>query len=104
MKIKDLLPMKIDIDCYDNVVEEIGIAYCGPMALTEEGLKEFADVIEYECEILHDPIGYDVCIIKVDDDNNTSWRNKLRKANRFFRAIAGYCDCDDFDKWFIDIE
>jgi hypothetical protein len=29
MKVKDLLPMEIDIDCYDNVVEELGIAYYG---------------------------------------------------------------------------
>lgn len=104
MRIKDLLSMEIDIDCYDNVVEEMGIAYCGPMALTEEGQKEFSDVMEYECEILPDPIGYDVCIVKVDDDPNIPWREKLNKVNRFFKAIAGYCDCDDYDKWFTDIE
>ena len=101
MKIKELLPMSIDIDCYDNVTEELGIAYCGPMELTEEGEKKFAEVMEYECEILHDPMGYDVCIIKVDDDPNIPWRHKLCKARDFFLSVAGYCDADDYDKWFI---
>ena len=101
MKIKDLLPMEIDIDCYDNVCEEIGIAYCGPMELTEDGAKEFADVLEYNIEIVKDPIGYDVCIITVDDDPNTKWRDKLNRAKEFLYSIAGYCADTDFDKWFI---
>ena len=101
MKLKDLLPMEIDIDCYDNVCEEIGIAYCGPMELTEDGAKEFADVMEYKCEIVHDPIGYDVCIITVDDDPNMKWRDKLNRAKEFLYSIAGYCADTDFNKWFI---
>ena len=101
MKVKDLLPMEIDIDCYDNVVEELGIAYCGPMKLTKEGSSKFADILEYECEILKDPMGYDVCIITVDDDPEINWKQKLYKAKEFFLSIAGYCDFEDYDKWFI---
>lgn len=104
MTIKELVAMDIDIDCYDNVCEEIGIAYCGPYKLTEAGKQEFADVLEYKCEIVHDPVGYDVCIITVDDDPNIKWRDKLNKAKRFLYAIAGYCAEDDFDKWFIYID
>lgn len=104
MKVKELIAMSIDIDCYDNVCEAIGIAYCGPMALTEEGLKKFAEVMEYECEILHDPMGYDVCIIEVDDDPNVPWKDKLHKAKEFFLSIAGYCDSDKFDEWFIYVD
>ena len=104
MKVKELIAMVIDIDCYDNVMEEIGIAYCGPMALTEEGQKKFAEVMEYECEILKNPVGYSVCIIKVDDDPNVPWTEKLYKAKEFFLSIAGYCDDDDFNKWFIYID
>lgn len=101
MKIKDLLPMEIDIDCYDNVCEEIGIAYCGPMELTEEGARKFADVMEYSIEIIKDQIGYDVCIITVDDDPNIRWRDKLNRAKEFLYSIAGYCADTDYDKWFI---
>ena len=101
MKIKDLLPMEIDIDCYDNVCEEIGIAYCGPMELTEDGAREFADVMEYSIEIIKDQIGYDVCIITVDDDPNIRWREKLNRAKEFLYSIAGYCADTDYDKWFI---
>ena len=104
MKVKELIAKEIDIDCYDNVCESIGIAYCGPMALTEEGQKKFAEVIEYECEILRDPMGYDVCIIKVDDDPNVPWKDKLLRAKEFFLSIAGYCDSDQFDRWFSYID
>ena len=36
MKIKDLLEMEIDVDVYDNVCEELAIAFCGATKLTEE--------------------------------------------------------------------
>lgn len=101
MKVKDLIAMDIDIDCYDNVCEEMGIAYCGPYELTDEGQEKFGEVMEYECEILHDPMGYDVCIITVDDDPNIPWRDKLYKVKEFFYSIAGYCADTDFNKWFI---
>lgn len=104
MKVRELLAKEIDIDCYDNVTEELGIAYCGPMKLTEEGEKKFGEVMEYECEILHDPMGYDVCIITVDDDPKVSWRQKLYNAKEFFLSIAGYCDADDYDKWFAYVD
>lgn len=102
MKIKDLIAKEIDIDCYDNVVEDIGIAFCGPMVLTDEGMKEFGDVIEYTAEIIEDPIGYDVCIIIVDDDPDVSWKDKVKRAKRFFYAIAGYCADTDYQRWFKD--
>ena len=104
MKIKDLIAKEIDIDCYDNVVEDIGIAFCGPMALTDEGMKEFGDVMEYTAEIVEDPMGYDVCIITIDDDPNISWKTKVKRAKSFFYAIAGYCAADDYDKWFKEVE
>jgi hypothetical protein len=71
------------------------------MKLTKEGEEKFSEVMEYECEILHDPMGYDVCIITVDDDPNIPWKQKLRKAKEFFLSIAGYCGEDEYDKWFI---
>lgn len=102
MKVRDLIAMEIDIDCYDNVVEGIGIAFCGPVKLTEDGEKEFADVMDYECEILQDPfIGYDVCIIITDDHPYIGHNEKLKRANKFFKSVAGYCTEAESNKWFI---
>ena len=47
MTVRDLLPMDIDIDVIDDVVEDLYVAFCGPMKLTEEGLKEFGEVLDY---------------------------------------------------------
>lgn len=96
MKIRDFIKMDIDIDVYDNVCDGIGIAYCGPMSLTEEGEKQFAEVMDYDIEIQDD-----VAIVDIDRDN---WRHMLRKAKDFFYSVAGYCDADLFDKWFVEVD
>ena len=103
MTVKDLLAMEEDIDVYDDVCEELGIAFCGPMRLTDAGLEKFSEVLGYEIEINpHGYGGYPAAIVHVDDPDETVWHRKLRKAMEFFHAAAGYCDCDDYDRWFAD--
>lgn len=96
MKIKDFINIEEDIDVYDNVCEELGIAFCGPLELTEEGEKEFAEVMEYEIEISRGP-RYSVAVVDIDCPD---WKRKLRKAKEFFYSAAGYCADEDYEKWF----
>ncbi len=96
MKVKDLMQMKINIDVYDNVTEELGIAFCGPMIFTEEGLKHFKEVLEFDCKILSNGN----CIVNVENENG-EYKKKLNQASELFYSLAGYCNCDDYDKWFI---
>ena len=103
MKIKEFINLWADgahddIDVYDDVCEELGIAYCGGYKLTKEGEKEFKEVLEYD--ILVDD---DVAIVHVDDEEGI-WQKKLKNAKRFFYAAAGYCNCDDYDRWFVEVE
>lgn len=37
MKIAEFIKRENDLDVYDNVCEEIGIAFCGPLKLTAVG-------------------------------------------------------------------
>ena len=97
MKVKDLLPMEIDIDVYDDVCEELGIAFCGPMRLTPEGERQFAEVLDYEIAI-QNGFGMMIAVVKIDGEG---WKKRLRKAIEFFHSAAGYCSCEDYDKWFI---
>lgn len=97
MKIRDLIQQEIDIDVYDEVCEDIGIAFCGPLKLTDLGKKKFNDVLDYDVCIQRG-IRFDVAIIKNDCDN---WKEILEKAKSFFWAAAGYCADDDYNKWFI---
>lgn len=103
MTVRDLLPMDIDIDVYDDVCEELGIAFCGPMELTEAGANYFAEVLDCECEILSPPkgYGYGCVIVHVDGD---AWKHKLRVAKEFFESMAGYCPADDYDRWFKEVD
>lgn len=96
MKVAEFVKMEIDIDVYDNVVEEIGIAFCGPLKLTAEGKKHFAEVLEYEIDV-----DEKCCCAVVDIDGpNGVWQKRLKKAKDFFYAAAGYCYEGDWDRWF----
>ena len=101
MTIRDLIQMEIDIDVYDDVCEELAIAFCGPQALTDVGEKEFADIMDYQVMInLHSYGDMPAAIIQVDDPDEAVWQERLEKAKRFFDSAAGYCPCSDYDRWF----
>ena len=102
MKVRDLLPMEIDIDVYDNVCDDIGIAFCGPMEVTKDGVKKFSEPLGYSVTLKN--YGGDVvAIVDVDDADEKVWKRKLRKAKELFYSLAGYCDADDYDKWFKEV-
>ena len=101
MKVKDLIEQEIDVDVYDNVCDDIGIAVCGPLKLTEEGLKKFGEVLNYRVK-LHMVNGYLNAKVYVDDpaDKGDEWESRLEKAREFFWSAAGYCPADDYEIWF----
>lgn len=101
MKVRELIKQDIDIDVYDDVCEELGIAFCGALELTEEGEREFADVIDYEVWI--NPCsygGFPAAIVCIDDEDDEVWEHRLERAKLFFESAAGYCSVSDYDKWF----
>lgn len=99
MTVRDLIQQDIDIDVYDDVCEELGVAFCGPQKLTEEGKKEFSDVLAY-------PVHFNqftdcmYAIVEIDDPDDAVWEKRLERARLFFEGMAGYCSCSDYDKWF----
>lgn len=99
-KVRDLLPMHVDIDVCDDVCEELYIAFCGPVTLTDEGMDEFGEVLGYPIEILENPTIGPLCIVHIDDDNDRVWERRLRIAKRFFYSAAGYCADEDYTRWF----
>ena len=42
MTVREFIKRDDDIDVYDDVCEELGIAFCGPLELTPEGEKQFS--------------------------------------------------------------
>lgn len=95
MTVRDLIQQDIDIDVYDDVDESLGIAFCGPLALTEDGELHFEEALGLEISLVNN-----VAIVGVDDDDEKTWKRRLKIAKEFFEAAAGYCLDVDFQKWF----
>ena len=96
MKVRDFIKMDIDIDVYDDVCEELAIAFCGALELTDAGKEHFAEVLDYDMVVYEDG-EYSVAICCVDGDK---WKRRLRKAEEFFDSAAGYCAVSDYERWF----
>jgi hypothetical protein len=46
--------------------------------------------------------GLPAAIVLIDDPDEDVWTERLEKAKHFFESAAGYCACDDYDRWFKD--
>ena len=99
MKIRDFIKIEEDIDVYDDVCEELAICFCGPVTLTAEGEAHFAEFLDYDVDVDQSGV-YTTAIVHVDGDDGGSWKKRLRKAEEFFNAAAGYCSEADYDRWF----
>ena len=100
MKVKDLIEQEICVDVVDDVCEELYIAMDGPILLTEEGKRVFADVLEYDAK-LHFNGAEIIRIISVDGPDG-EWQKKLRRAKHLFESAAGYCPAEEYEKWFVE--
>lgn len=98
MWVEDLLCKEIDMDVYDDVCEELAIAFCGPVVLTDEGRKVFAEALDLPISI--DDWNHTITV-HVDDADEKTWKRNLREAKRFFESAAGYCADSDYQKWFV---
>ena len=97
MKIREFINREDDIDVYDDVCEALGIAFCGPLKLTAEGKREFADVLDYDIDADE---AYCCATVHIDGPD---WKSRLKRAKTFFYAAAGYCADSDYQKWFKEV-
>lgn len=101
MKVWELLKKEIDIDVYDNVCEELGIAFCGPQELTDEGHEHFYDALYYDVEIIAGP--YETLAIVDVDAEEGEWQKKLALAKELFYGMAGWCSEETYKRWFKEV-
>ena len=85
MKVREFIGLPIDVDVYDNVCEELGIAYCGAYKLTDAGEARFEEVMDMDIELDEDNY---IAIVDVDGDEGV-WQHNLHIAKDFFESIAG---------------
>ena len=95
IKVKDLLEQDVDIDVYDDVCDDLAIAFCGPMELTDEGKERFKTALELPIHLCTDYV-----LVEVDDeDENVMW-DRLNNAKELFEGMAGFCSEENWNKWF----
>lgn len=100
MKVKELLGLEVSVDVYDNVCEELAIAFDGPVRLTEEGTAKFGKALDFDVYFGFGKWGIESAIVDVDGKEGV-WQENLKVAKSLFDSIAGYCASTDWDKWFI---
>jgi len=99
MKVRDLIKLDVDLDVYNNVIDEMCPAFVGPQALTEEGEEYFKDVLDIDLlDVCPESVTLDIG--KYTDD----WGQMLDRSLQFFLACAGYCADSNYNKWFTDEE
>ena len=102
MKIKDMFTKEWyeeygDIDVYDSDYDTEGIAFCGAL-LTPRGEEHFKGLLELEVEVGENFLGPCVWVQTGGD-----W-NLCKAAEELFWDVAGYCDEDDWDAWFVELD
>lgn len=98
MKVKEFIKMDVDVDVYDNITEELAIAFCGAVELTEDGKFYFEIALNLDVE-LDEENG--IAIVDVDDEFfEDLWKFKLEKAEEFFYSAAGYCTEEKYNQYF----
>lgn len=95
MSFMDFIERDGEHDVYDDVCDGIGVCYCGGMKLTDEGKKEFAEILECELDVCDEE---SLATFLIDECKD--WKRKYKVAKAFFWSAAGYCVDDDFNKWF----
>lgn len=101
MTIRELMNHKVDVDIYNNITDDEAICLCCPLELTDEGEKEWGDVLDYVVEVTTDNnYSYAECIC--DDDPDIKWQTKKKRLTKFLWSAAGYCPEEDYNKWFLD--
>ena len=102
MTVRELLTKELDIDVYDNVCEELGIAFCGPQSLTDDGEAHFAEALNFDVEVIEPNEAIHqyswVGIVDVDGEEG-EWQKKLAIAKELFHTLAGYCSVSEFERF-----
>ena len=101
MTVREFISEPVDIDVYDNVCEELGIAFCGPLTLTGAGEEKFSDVLEYRVILENAGSACMTALVDVDGPDGV-WQKRLRRAKEFFEAAAGYCTEAEYKTWFME--
>ena len=73
-----------------------------PNGLTEKGEKYFKEILSLGVTIYTDVEGYSTAVLHIDDPDERLWKRRLRLAVEMFAGMAGYCDEEKYNEFFIE--
>lgn len=89
---------EVDVDVYDNEDYYNGIAVCCPVRMTEQGKKEWADVLRMPLS----EISASILIVNVSRRTEKQESKRARRLRDFLLATAGYVSDKKYMEWFIE--
>lgn len=100
MKLKDFIKQEIKVDFCNDVNDEYGELFVGPIYLTAEGEERFSYVLDIDIEV--EESGYKgkagLAVAKIFD--YPDWYAKWFRLKNFLNYAAGYCSEGEWHKWF----
>ena len=93
---KMLTGIDFDVDVYDDYADDdLPVAYCPPMELTENGRTAFKDLLDLDVVVNENY--YTACVL-INDKENCEHLHKMLSA--FLWGAAGYISDDEWNELF----
>lgn len=96
IKFRDFIGTDVDIDTYNDITDEDGMAFVGPVALTEAGEKEFGCLLDLNVRVSTG----NVAVVEMPTGPESQTYKCLRAFGSFLRCAAGYCPQSTYDRFF----
>ena len=96
MKFKEMLTgIDFDVDVCDDYIDDLDVAFCPPLALTDNGREAFKDILDLDVRVCKSH-SY-ACVLLNDKENCDELHRMLYD---FLWGAAGYISDDEWNELF----
>lgn len=96
MKFEEMLTgIDFDVDVCDDYADDIDVAFCPPLALTDNGREAFKDLLDLDVRVCK---SHSYACVLIDNKENCDELHKMLTA--FLWGAAGYIPSDEWDELF----
>lgn len=96
IKFRDFIGTDVDIDTYNDITDEGGMAFVGPIYLAEDGEKEFGCLMDLNVRV---SLG-NVAIVDMPTGPQSQTAKCMTALRTFLVCAAGYCPQSTYDRFF----
>ena len=96
MTLNELIKSGRICEVYDDVSNDMGFTFHGPLELTDEGINHFSDIMELNVRITPN----DEAFVEVDDTDESAWQKTFEKVQELFYTSAVCRGKEAYNRWF----